>query len=169
MTHQTLIEGNLTADPDQIRYAGDVPVLNINVAVNSREKFNGQWQDGEPTFYRVAIWRDQAVNAAESLRKGTSVMVYGTVKSKSWEKDGQRRTSLEMEAIVIGPSLRWQTAQVARVNRKQDGGQSGGFGGSAGGAGAGGWGNDQPAQDPWGGQPSGGGSWGAPQDNNPPY
>lgn len=161
MTHQTLIEGNLTADPDQIRYAGDVPVLNINVAVNSREKVNGQWGDGEPTFYRVAIWRDQAVNAAESLRKGTSVMVYGTVKSKSWEKDGQRRTSLEMEAIVIGPSLRWQTAQVARAGKASSGqrAQTNGFAQA-----------EQPAQDPWGGQPSGGGgSWGTPADGAAPF
>lgn len=150
MSHHIELVGNLTAEPDQIRYAGETPVLNVNVAVNRREKVRGEWQDGTPTFYRLNIWRDTALNAAETLRKGMQVLVTGTVKSSSYEKDGQQRTSLEIDVDHIGPSLRFQTAQVQRVQRQQQPAA-------------------QPAADPWvqqqggwGGAPSGD-AWGAPQ------
>lgn len=139
MTHQTQIEGNLTHDPDEVRYAGDTPVLNVSVAVNSREKVNGQWQDGEPTFYRVALWRDLALNSAETLRKGMSVLITGQVKTRAYEKDGEKRTSLEMNADAIGPSLRFQTAQVQRVQKGAQQPQQSPQ-------------HQQPAADPWAAQ-----------------
>lgn len=152
--------GNLTADPDQIRYAGETPVLNANLAENNRVKVNGQWQDGEPTFYRLNIWRQNAVNAAETLRKGLEVIVVGTQKTTAWtDKEGQKRTNLEIDVDYIGPSLRFQTAQVAKVQKGQAQ-QGGGFGGGQ---------AQQPAADPWGqqpggwgGAPSGGNDWGTP-------
>ena len=131
MTHQIIIEGNLTHDPDQVRYVGDTPVLNISVAVNSREKVDGQWKDGEPTFYRVALWRDLALNGAETLRKGMSVIVSGRVKTRAYEKDGEKRTSMELDADAIGPSLRFQVAQVTRAQKNAPQAQS------------------QPQQAPW--------------------
>lgn len=160
--HTTTITGNITKDPEGLRHVGDAPVLNLNVAVNRREKVKGEWQDGEPTFYRLNIWRDLAVNAADSLRKGQEVIVVGTVKTHSWDQDGQRRSAQEIDVDAIGPNLRFQTTTAQKVH-KNSGGQS------AGGAGAGGWGNDQPPQDPWGGAPASGGSWGTPQDNEPPF
>lgn len=158
MTHQIIIEGNLTHDPDQVRYVGDTPVLNISVAVNSREKVDGQWKDGEPTFYRVALWRDLALNGAETLRKGMSVIVSGRVKTRAYEKDGEKRTSMELDADAIGPSLRFQVAQVARAQKQaqhapQQPAQAA-----------------QPQSDPWAAQqPAQGGGWDTPASNEPAF
>lgn len=164
MTHQTTIEGNLTHDPDEVRYAGDTPVLNVSVAVNSREKVNGQWQDGEPTFYRVALWRDLALNGAETLRKGMNVLITGQVKTRAYEKDGDKRTSLEMNADAIGPSLRFQTAQVQKVQKGSQQSQQSqpqGYGGSL--AQPDPWAAQQPAAQP---QSQG---WDAPQQDEVPF
>ncbi|GAA1450378.1 single-stranded DNA-binding protein [Nesterenkonia lacusekhoensis] len=161
------VVGNLTADPDQLRYAGETPVLNANLAENNRVKVNGQWQDGEPTFYRLNIWRQNAVNAAETLRKGLEVIVVGTQKTTAWtDREGQKRTNLEIDVDYIGPSLRFQTAQVAKVQKGQAQ-QGGGFGGGQ--AQQSGWGAQQPAADPWGGAAAGGGSWDTPGSSEPPF
>lgn len=162
MIHQTTLLGNLTTDPDQVRYAGEYPVLNVNLAVNQRVKGrDGQWTDGEPTFYRLNIWRDLALNAAETLRKGMQVIVTGRVKSSAWEKDGEKRTGLEIDVDAIGPNLRFQTAQVQKAQARPQGGgfaggqqQGGGFGG---------------ASDPWAGQSAAGGGWDTPGDTAPPF
>lgn len=166
--HTTTITGNLTHDPDGLRHVGDAAVLNLNVAVNRREKVKGEWQDGEPSFYRLNIWRDLAVNAAESLRKGQEVIVVGTVKTRSWEQDGQRRSAQEIDVDAIGPNLRFQTAQSQKVQKNSGGASTTGGFASTSGTGSG-WGNDQP-QDPWGAQEnSGGGSWGTPNDGPAPF
>lgn len=163
--HQVVITGNLTHDPDGLRHVGDAAVLNLNVAVNRREKVKGEWQDGEPTFCRLNIWRDLAVNAAESLRRGQEVVVVGTAKTRSWDQDGQRRSAQEIDVDAIGPNLRFQTTTAQKVQKNTGGASTtAGFAGTGGG-----WGNAQPAQDPWGGAPASGGSWGTPDSDDPPF
>lgn len=158
--HTTTITANLTHDPDELRHVGDAAVLNLNVAVNRREKVRGEWQDGEPTFYRLNLWRDLAINASDSLRKGQEVIVVGTVKTRTWEKDGQKRSSQEIDVEAIGPNLRFQTttAQKAPKNGGGQRAQSNGFAQA-----------EQPAQDPWAQPSGGGGSWGTPDDGAAPF
>ena len=157
------IIGNLTADPELRFTPSGAAVANFTVASTPRmfDRQSGEWKDGETLFMRCSIWRDAAENVAESLQRGARVIVSGRLKQRSYEKDGQTRTVVEMEADEIGPSLRYATA---KVNKTQRGG-GGGFGGQQ----QGGFGGGQPGQqgqqssDPWATGPSGGQQGGQPQ------
>ncbi|HVX55098.1 single-stranded DNA-binding protein [Nocardioides sp.] len=135
--------GNLTDDPELRFTPSGAAVANFTVASTPRT-FNRQtngWEDGETLFLRCSIWRQAAENVAESLTRGTRVVVQGRLKSRSYEtREGEKRTVMELEVDEIGPSLTWATAKVTRVSRQ--GGQSGGFGG-------GGQQQSAPANDPW--------------------
>jgi len=142
--------GNITGDPELRFTPSGAAVANFTVASTPRQfdRQSNEWKDGETLFMRCSVWRDAAENVAESLARGTRVIVSGRLKSRSYEtKEGEKRTVVEMEVDEVGPSLRYATA---KVNRTQRGGGGGGFGGQQGG-GAGGFGGQQG-----GGQPSGG-------------
>jgi single-strand DNA-binding protein len=137
---------------------------------------------------RCSVWRDAAENVAESLQRGTRVLVSGRLKSRSYEtKEGEKRTVIELDVDEVGPSLKYATAKVNRTQRGSGGGgfnaggqgtQSGGQNAPTGGAG----GQGTPAVDPWatgspaassagGGQQSGPqGGWGnGPSYDEPPF
>ena len=103
------VVGNLTADPDLKFTSGGAAVANFTVASTPRtfDKASGQWVDGEPLFMRCAVWREAAENAAESLKKGQRVIVTGKLTSRSYEKDGAKKTVVELAVDEIGPSLRY--------------------------------------------------------------
>jgi single-strand DNA-binding protein len=78
----------------------------------------GNWTDGETSFFTVNCWRALAENAAETLTRGTRVVVTGRLKQRSWEnQEGEKRTVIEIEADDLGPSLKWATASVTKANR----------------------------------------------------
>lgn len=163
------IIGNLTNDPELRFTPSGAAVANFTVASTPRtfDRQANEWKDGETLFMRCSVWREAAENAAESLQRGTRVLVSGRLKSRSYEtKEGEKRTVVELDVDEVGPSLRYATA---KVNRTQRGGGGGGFGGGGGGGGysgggsgggyGGGGGSSQgPADDPWATGPSGGGS-----------
>ncbi|MFD5329874.1 single-stranded DNA-binding protein, partial [Streptomyces sp. NPDC127092] len=120
-------------------------------------------------FLRCSVWREAAENVAESLTKGMRVIVQGRLRARSYDdRDGNRRTSWELDVDEVGPALRFATAKVTRAQR--GGGGGGGFGGAQQG---GGWGGQQQGggqaapQDPWSG--GGGGGWDTPSSNEPPF
>jgi len=172
------IIGNLTADPELRFTPSGAAVANFTVASTPRQfdRQSNEWKDGETLFMRCSVWRDAAENVAESLQRGTRVIVSGRLKSRSYEtKEGEKRTVVEMDVDEIGPSLRSATA---KVNKTQRGGGGGGLGGQGGQGGqGGGWGapagagQGGQAEDPWatgGSAPAGqgaggqGGGWGQP-------
>ena len=112
----TLI-GNLAGDPDLKFLPSGVAVANFTVASTPRVKDGDNWKDGETMWVRCAVWRGMAESVAETLTKGTRVIVSGRLKSRSYEKDGVKRTSLEMDVDGVGPDLRYATAKVNRVTR----------------------------------------------------
>lgn len=117
--------GTLTADPE-IRYTPNgVAVVNFTVASNDRrfDKDKSEWIDGDACFLRCNLWRQPAENVANSLRKGQRVIVTGQLKQRGWEdKEGQKRTSYELEVGEVGPSLKWATASVEKASKgKSDG------------------------------------------------
>ena len=142
--------GNITDDPELRFTPSGLPVANFTVAVNRRVPKDGGWEDKLEGFFRCSCWRDMAENVAESLQKGSRVMVVGRLQQRSWEdQDGNKRSTIEVQVDEVGPSLRWATARPERSQR------SGGvFGGGAGTCGGG----SQPAAQP----SSGGDSWGPP-------
>ena len=144
----TLI-GNLTNDPE-LRFTpnGDA-VANFTIASTPRtlDKRSNEWKDGETLFLRASVWRELAENVAESLTKGTRVIASGFLKSRSYEKDGEKRSVTEFEVQEIGPSLKYANA---KVNRTQRNGESSGFAPAQ----PSGFGPSTSQQDPWGGNSS---------------
>lgn len=124
MAGETVITvvGNLTADPE-LRYTqSGTPVANFTIASTPRtfDKASGEWKDGEALFLRCSVWRDFAENVAGSLTKGMRVIAQGNLKQRSYEtKEGEKRTSIELDVQEIGPSLRYATAQVTRSGGRQ--------------------------------------------------
>ena len=167
------VVGNLTADPELRFTPSGAAVANFTVASTPRiyDRQSGEWKDGEALFLRCNIWREAAENVAESLTRGSRVIVTGRLKQRSFEtREGEKRTVFEVEVDEIGPSLRYATAKVNKASR---GGGGGGFGGgSGGGAAAGGGGGSRPAatatnDDPWGSAPASGSFGGS--DDEPPF
>ena len=191
--------GNLTSDPELRFTPNGAAVANFTVASTPRmfDRKSGEFRDGETLFMRCSLWRDAAENVAESLSRGTRVIVQGRLKSRSFDtKEGERRTVMELDVDEIGPSLRFAKAQVSKVERSggfQGGGQGGYGGGQQGGYGGqqtgGGWGQQGgqpgggqggqqggfggPQNDPWAAsdpnQNQGGGGWGSPTESEPPF
>lgn len=119
MNTLTLI-GNLTADPDLKFLSSGAAVANFTVAHTPRifNKATNEWSDGEALFMRCSLWRDQAENVAASLHRGDRVIVTGKVKQRSYEKDGEKRTTVELDVEEIGPSLKYATATPVKGGAK---------------------------------------------------
>ena len=143
------IVGNLTGDPELRFTPSGAAVASFTVASTPRvlDKATNEWKDGEALFMRCSVWRQYAENVAESLTKGMRVVVTGRLKQRLYEtREGEKCTVVEMEVDEVGPSLKYATA---KVNKVQRGG--GGFGGDSGGAGSSG-----SSDDPWAAGPAGG-------------
>lgn len=143
--------GNLTRDPELRFTAGGRGVASFGIAVGRRYQVNGEWQE-QTSYFNVTAWGQLGENAAATLTKGSRVIVSGRLEQREYtNREGEKRTAIEVVADEVGPSLRWATAQVERNPR--DGGGSGGGGGGRGGRGGSGGGG--------GGDDTGGGYYGA--------
>jgi single-strand DNA-binding protein len=185
------IVGNLTDDPELRFTPSGAAVAKFRIASTPRtlDRQSNEWKDGEPLFLACNIWRDAAEHVAESLQRGARVIVQGRLRQRSYEtREGEKRTVYELEVDEIGPSLRYATAKVQRMNRSGGGAGGGGFGASNGGggnrqpssSGSAGGGGGAGFDDPWattattaapvsgsGGARSGGGS--SSFDDEPPF
>lgn len=145
------IVGNLTADPELRTTSAGAQVASFTIASTPRSwnRSTNQFEDGQALFMRCSAWRDLATHCAQSLAKGMRVIAQGRLQQRSYQaNDGSNRTVVELQVDEIGPSLRYATAQVQKM-------QSGGYQGNANG---GGYQQPQqaqqqsqaPADDPWG-------------------
>lgn len=154
MAGETVITiiGNLTDEPELRTTRNGGTVANFSIAATPRvfDKQSNQWIDGDALFLRCSAWRDLATHCAQSLAKGMRVIAQGRLQQRSYQaQDGSQRTVIELQVDEIGPSLRYATAQVQKM-------QSGGYQG--GNANGGGYQQPQqaqqqsqaPADDPWG-------------------
>ncbi|WP_411143174.1 single-stranded DNA-binding protein [Streptomyces sp. x-80] len=186
MAGETVITvvGNLVDDPELRFTPSGAAVAKFRVASTPRtfDRQTNEWKDGESLFLTCSVWRQAAENVAESLTRGTRVVVQGRLKQRSYEdREGVKRTVYELDVEEVGASLKNATAKITKTSGR--GGQGGGFGGGqqgGGGQGGSGWGGGPgggqqqggggaPADDPWatsapasGGQQGGGngGGWG---------
>lgn len=140
------VVGNLTNDPELRFTPSGAAVASFTVATSSRylDKTTNEWKDGDPTYLRCSVWRQYAENVAESLTKGTRVIVSGKLKQRSYEtREGEKRTVMEVEVEDVGPALRYATAKINRVQRSDGGFQSGGQSNQGGGMAS------DSGDDPW--------------------
>lgn len=162
--------GNLTGDPELRFTPSGAAVAKFSVASTPRtlDRATNEWKDGETLFLNCSVWRQAAENVAESLTRGTRVIVSGRLRQRSYEtREGEKRTVYELEVDEIGPSLRNATAKVQRMTRS---GGGGGFGASSSGGGGGnqGGGGGYAGDDPWATAAPAGGSGGN-FDDEPPF
>ena len=123
------IVGTLTRDPDLKFTASGVTLASFSVAVNERvkNKQTGQWEDGDASFFDCTVFNQQAENVAESLQKGSRVILRGRLKQDHWDTDtGEKRSKIKVIVDDIGPELRFATAQVQKITRS-DQTQGGGY------------------------------------------
>lgn len=147
------IIGNLTDEPELRFTPSGAALAKFTVASTPRayDKASGQWQDGTAMFLRCTAWRDLAQHIADSLAKGTRVVVSGRLRQHNWQNDqGENRSMLNLEVDDIGPSLRFATTKVERVQRKNPA--------------------TGPAADAWNTGKADNGGWGTPaQGDEPPF
>jgi single-strand DNA-binding protein len=135
--------GNLTRDPELRFTTGGRGVASFGIAVSRRYQVNGEWQE-QTSYFNIVAWGQMGENAASTLTKGMRVIVSGRLEQREYQnREGEKRTAIEINADEIGPSLRWATASVERIPRGEGGGNGGGFsggnrGGNAGGGNSGG-------------------------------
>lgn len=163
MANETMLTiiGNLTDDPSLRFTPSGAAVANFTVASTPRtyDKDSREWKDGDALFMRCSVWKEQAENVAESLTKGCRVMVSGRLKQRSFDdREGNKRTVVELEVDEIGPSLKYAVAKPSRAARSQPGASAQGSG-SAGSA---------QQDDPWGSAPAGG-AFGGSDNTDPPF
>ncbi len=150
--NQVTLVGNITDDPELRFTPSGSAVANFTVAVNRRIRQGDRWEDKLDGFFNCSCWRDMAENAAESLRKGTRVVVVGRLNQRSWEdREGNRRTAVELQVDEVAPSLRWATAQIQKSQRSSGGApqQAGGGGGGSGTSSGSGSGTGSGGGDDW--------------------
>ena len=110
------IVGNMTRDPELRYTAKGVPVTDFGVAWNTKDKDGNE----SVSFFDVTCWRDLAEHVAESLGKGTRVVVYGRLEQDTWENDdGDKRSKVKVIADEVAPSLRWAVATVEKTTARK--------------------------------------------------
>lgn len=144
--------GNVVDDPELRFVQTGAAVANFRIASTPRsyDKQSDSWKDGETLWLSCSVWRQQAENVAESLQKGMRVIVQGRLKSRSYEKDGQKHTVFEIDVEEVGPSLKSATAKVVKATREKPA-----------------EGSQQSQGDPWGA--GGQDPWAKPADTEPPF
>lgn len=121
---RTSFVGNLAADVELKFTQAGVAVASFTVVTSKRVKDGDQWKDGPASFVRCTAWRQVAENIAESLVKGSRVVVIGEMAQREWEdsKTGEKRSTWDCQVDEVGPSLRYATATVRKVERQSSDG-----------------------------------------------
>lgn len=90
--NKVFLTGNLTRDPEK-RNAGETPVLSFGIAVNEYRK-----EQQYANFFDINVFGNQAKNLADLIKKGDKVAIEGRLHYASWEKDGQKRSKVDITA-----------------------------------------------------------------------
>ena len=95
--------GNLGSDAEYRKTPTGTPVTSFNIANTPRKNKNGEWTDGETTWFRVFVWNHEAAGVANTLRKGDKVIVTGKLQVSTFtDKEGAERKALEINADGVG-------------------------------------------------------------------
>ncbi len=122
MSTTVTLTGRLTRDPELKYSANGKPVARFSVVTSRRVKDQqtGEWRDDSVSFWDCVAFGQQAENVAESLVKGTAVIVTGRAAQQTWEtREGEKRRSIEVVADEVAPSLRWASAKISKAERSR--------------------------------------------------
>ncbi|MFC5959661.1 single-stranded DNA-binding protein [Streptomyces pratens] len=114
------VVGNLTDDPEIRNTPSGEAVTHFTVASTPRtfDRQSNEWRDADTLFLRCSVWRKMAEHVAQSLTRGARVIVQGRLHQRTYEtREGEKRTVIELEALEIGPSLRYADATVSKISR----------------------------------------------------
>jgi len=113
--------GNLGSDAEFRKTPKGTPVTSFNIANTPRKQTNGEWGDGDTTWFRVFVWNHEAAGTANVLRKGDKVLVTGRLQiSKYTTKEGEERQSLEINADGVGVVPKYIPEPQVPVSDKSD-------------------------------------------------
>jgi single-strand DNA-binding protein len=118
--------GRLVDDPELRFTSSGKAVARVRLAFSSRKKnpTTNEWEDGDKFFVDGTVWDQEAENVAESLTKGTEVHVTGRLKQRQYEtREGEKRTAIDLQVDSIGPTLKYATAKVQKMQRSSGGAQ----------------------------------------------
>jgi single-strand DNA-binding protein len=121
MTELITIHGGLTSAPE-LRYSGNgVAIASGTVASTERYQRDGEWRDGKKLYLRWSAFKDLAENiAASALDKGAHVVISGKLHTREWEdRDGGKRSSVELEVTDFAMSLKRATVTVQKIDRRE--------------------------------------------------
>lgn len=114
------ITGNLTRDPELRFTPTGQAIANFGVAVNRKwqNRQTNEWEEAT-SFFDVVAWGSLGENCAQSLTRGTRVIVSGRLDQRSWEnQEGEKRSKVEIVADEVAPSLRWATVKIDKNDRR---------------------------------------------------
>lgn len=133
-------EFRAAADPELRFTPSGMALCKVRAVASSRKEVNGEWVDDKTCWVNLTTFKSQAENVAESVTQGMLLVVDGRIQTDDWEdKEGNKRTSVEIVCDSIGPALSWATAKVTKASRSGGGGQQ---------QSSSQWGN-QSDNDPW--------------------
>lgn len=121
-SHVTIV-GNITDDPELRFTSSGNAIATLTVATTPRiyDSQKNEWRDGDASFMRCNIWREQGENVAESLQRGNRVVVTGRLKQSNWEtKEGEKRSRIEIDVDEIGASMKFASVTIHRAERASD-------------------------------------------------
>ncbi len=117
MSDRIIVQGLVATVPRHLVTSENLPITSFRLASTQRrlDRATGTWRDGDTNWFTVTGFRQLALNASLSLKKGDRVLVVGRLKVRAWERDGRSGTTVEIEADAMGPDLTWGTATYART------------------------------------------------------
>jgi single-strand DNA-binding protein len=100
--NRVVLTGNLTRDPEMSATGGGLSICKLGVAVNTRKKDSstGNWEE-KPNYFRVTVFGRQAESCGQYLKKGRPVAIDGRLEWSQWERDGQKRESIDIIADTV--------------------------------------------------------------------
>ena len=98
--NRVVLTGNLTRDPELSATGGGLSVCKLGIAVNTRRKSGDTWEE-KPNFFRVTVFGRQAESCHQYLKKGRAVAIDGRLEWSQWERDGQKRESVDIIADTV--------------------------------------------------------------------
>jgi single-strand DNA-binding protein len=98
--NRVVLTGNLTRDPEISATPGGLSICKLGIAVNTRRKSGDQWEE-KPNFFRVTVFGRQAESCGQYLKKGRAVAIDGRLEWSQWERDGQKRESVDIIADTV--------------------------------------------------------------------